>query len=755
MARNPKRLISFLRRGDRPASSTPPKPTPPGRAATKDLRFHPALLAIAICLSILVCGAVITAWTWDALVTFVAAGPLFGIIAVLGCQLVGQIRRNALVTRKQHHCEAQLRQLLHSDVTEGLCLLDADGNMQIWNVTAQHLMGYSGEEVIGRNFRMLFPPDAIAAGEPARLLKVARERGKLVDEVWLVRRDGSRFLARTEIDAVRDEHGSLCGFVQMARNITEQRDQEKQRESLLHELAAERDGAEEANQAKSRFLALVTHELRTPLHGILGYAELLALEGGLTPAQDAQIAAIRDAGQYLLNIINTVLDITQIESGRTELTPASIKLDTLVKACMDVVRPVADGKNLALKVNIVPSLHVLADRARLQQILLNLIGNAVKFTPSGSVEVRAMPSANTGTTRLEVVDTGPGIWAKHHNKLFNVFERLNANSVSGIEGAGLGLALSAKLVRRMGGEIGYADNPGGGSIFWVELPCGEAIANVADQATVAAAIPDHETLRVLIADDDPLNRDIASHFLTLAGYEVVCVGNGAEALELAASETFDAILMDVRMPLMNGLEATRRIRALPAPYGTVPVVAMTAQAFTEQVEACRQAGMGYHIAKPFSQDELLNTLASVVATHRSTDAIPTRPVEPQADTAAEPEEPVFDQAAFRCICGVLPPERLAEDLRTLAARAEGLLGQLQVREVTGNLPELAEAAHKLAGGAGTFGFLLLAARARRFEAAADAAAANRDVLAEQLCQAIPEALAIIRSQLAHPAVHPA
>src|ERR1700722_17374345 len=555
--------------------------------------------------------------------------------------------------------------------------------MQISNVTAQHLTGYTGEEVIGRNFRMIFPAEAIAAGEPARLLELARERGKLVDEAWLLRKDGSSFLARIQIDAVQDEGGSLCGFVQLARDITAQREQEQQSENLLHELAAARDRADEANEAKSRFLALVTHELRTPLHGILGYAELLALEGGLAPAQERHVASMRDAGQYLLNAINTVLDITQIESGRMDLAPASIKLDTLVKACMDVVRPIADAKNLALRENIASSLHVVADRVRLQQILLNLIGNAVKFTPSGSVEVRAMRSANTRTTRLEVVDTGPGIWARHRDKLFNVFERLNAGSVSGIEGAGLGLALSAKLVRRMGGEIGYADNPGGGSIFWVELPRGELNADVADQAILTTARPDRPNLRVLVADDDPLNRDIASHFLTLAGYVVVCVGNGAEALELAATETFDAILMDVRMPRMNGLEATRQIRALPTPYGTIPVVAMTAQAFTQQVEVCRQAGMDYHIAKPFSQQELLDTMASVAAARCSVGAKLATAAQLQPDTAAESEEPVFDEAAFRCICGVLPPERLAEDLCTLIARGEALLSRLEMREVAG------------------------------------------------------------------------
>ena len=356
MACNPPAPISLLRRLTGRPWSTPRSVAQTAHAATGGLPFHPTMLAVAICLSILVCAALIRAWTWDAHIAAMAASPLLGVIAVLGFQLIGQIRQNGLVTAQQRHCEAQVRQLLHSDVTEGLCLLDVNGNMQIWNATAQHLKGYAGEEVIGRNFRMIFPAEAIAAGEPARLLEVARERGKLVDEVWLLRKDGSSFSARIQVDAVRDEDGSLCGFIQLARDITAEHEQEQQRQKLMHELAAARDRADEANEAKSRFLALVTHELRTPLHGILGYAELLALEGGLAPAQEGHVAAMRDAGQSLLNTINTVLDITQIESGRTDMAPASIKLDTLVKTCMDVVRPIADAKNLALKENIASSL---------------------------------------------------------------------------------------------------------------------------------------------------------------------------------------------------------------------------------------------------------------------------------------------------------------------------------------------------------------------------------------------------------------
>jgi signal transduction histidine kinase/DNA-binding NarL/FixJ family response regulator len=405
-----------------------------------------------------------------------------------------------------------------------------------------------------------------------------------------------------------------------------------------------REVADHANQAKSLFLAGITHELRTPLHGILGYAELLSLEGGLNTTNMERLDAMMAAGQYLLGTINAVLDMSRIESDKLELRPTDIQLPELVRTCLDVVRPAAEAKGLALILAPAPPFRLFADPMRLQQVLINLLGNAVKFTLAGSVEVRLRLTEVGECVRLEVADTGPGIWAGHRDKLFQTFERLNAEGVSGIEGAGLGLAIAARLMQMMGGRIGYADNPGGGSVFWLELPCGPVPLAAVDAAP-RSCLPDAPRLRVFVADDELLNRNIASGFLSIAGHEVVCVDNGAAAVEAAATGDFDVILMDVRMPGMNGLEATRLIRALPAPRGQVRVVAVTAQAFAQQIEVCRQAGMDSHVSKPFKQAVLLAALEDVTVAQAASepDVMPSIAVSADAEAA----HPLLDRACSK------------------------------------------------------------------------------------------------------------
>jgi signal transduction histidine kinase/DNA-binding response OmpR family regulator len=480
-------------------------------------------------------------------------------------------------------------------------------------------------------------------------------------------------------------------------------------EASLH---AAKEAAEQASEAKSRFLAAITHDLRTPLHGILGYVELLFLDGDLNPTQSQRMEAITAAGQYLLGTINSVLDMSEIEADRVELHPVEIEPHDFIRTCFAVVRPRAEAKGLALVLAPAAApLRLYADSTRLQQVVINLLGNAVKFTPTGSVEVRLQPSASGEGIRLEVADTGPGILERHRDKLFQAFERLNTKAVSNIEGMGLGLAIAARLVRLMGGEIGYARNPGGGSVFWVELPQG-VVPSAA--VAVAASSPTAPTtrLRVLVADDEAMNRSIASGFLSKAGHEVVCVDNGAAAVEAAATVDFDVILMDVRMPVMDGLEATRRIRALPPPRGEICVLAITAHAFVQQIEACRLAGMDGHLAKPFKRAALFAELEKVIMERRA--------VAPTALTVdAEHKLPIFDRTVFREIAELLSAAELEENLTTVITRAEALLSKLRMPGMQCNERELAEAAHKLAGGAGTLGFLSVAAAAREFEVAAD------------------------------------
>ena len=513
------------------------------------------------------------------------------------------------------------------------------------------------------------------------------------------------------------------------------------REGAEAALLAAKQAADQANQTKSRFLTSITHELRTPLHGILGYAELLSLEGGLNPTQSGRVAIMIAAGEHLLGMINAVLDVSQIEAGRLELNPDEIALADLALACLDVVRPASEAKGLDLTLTATTPGRVFADVTRMRQVLINLLGNAIKFTASGKVDLRLTQIGDC--IRLEVADTGPGIWAKHRDKLFQTFERLNANAVAGIEGTGLGLALASQLVRAMGGCIGYQDNPGGGSIFWVELPASRD-SPVAPEVTVAPNCGTRPGVRVLVVDDDALNRDIAGRFLTHGGHEVVCLDNGAAAVEAANGEDFDVILMDVRMPGMNGLEATRLIRMLSGPRGAVPVIALTAQAFAEQIEICRQAGMDNHVSKPFRRAGLLATIEKIATSPRDTEPA-------TASLAASPGDiglPIFDGAAFEDIINTMAAADVAENLRTMIARCETLLGGLQSPDMLSRAGELAEAAHKLAGGAGTFGFLHVAAAARRFEVAADAGAPETVALGDHLAAAINASVALARREIA-------
>jgi signal transduction histidine kinase/CheY-like chemotaxis protein/HPt (histidine-containing phosphotransfer) domain-containing protein len=501
---------------------------------------------------------------------------------------------------------------------------------------------------------------------------------------------------------------------------------------LARNLEKARDQAEEANKAKSSFLTGMTHELRTPLHGILGYAELLSLEGDLNLKQTERVTAMIGAGEHLLGLINAVLDVSQIEADRLDLHPIEIELSEFAPACLHVVRPAAEAKGLALALSIAGPVRVFADPTRLRQVLINLLGNAIKFTASGTIEIRL--GVGEQGVRLEVADTGPGIPVEHHGKLFQAFERLDPEALSAVEGTGLGLAITARLVQFMGGRIGYAGNPGGGSVFWVELPACGAVP-VESEAALTSPVAAKPGLRVLVVDDDALNRGIASGFLRIGGHDVLCLDNGVAAVEAAATGDFDVILMDVRMPGISGLEATRRIRALAGPRGLVPIVAVTAQAFAEQIEICRQAGMNTHVSKPFKQAALLAAVESIGAAAG---------VMPPARAA---DFPVFDRAQFDDTTRLLSAEDLEEYLRTLITRNEALLNRLRDPEMLAEARELAADAHALGGSAGAFGFQSLAVAARRFELAADTNAPETASLADELGAAINASLTIIQREL--------
>lgn len=376
------------------------------------------------------------------------------------------------------------------------------------------------------------------------------------------------------------------------------------------ELRAAKEAAEQADQAKTRFVAMVTHELRTPLNGILGYAQLLRLEGDLSAQQNARVTAMIQSGEHLFGMVERVLDVASIESGRMALHPVPLSVHDLTESCIAAIGPLADERGLSLHLvcsHDAPR-QIVADPARLRQVLLNLLGNAVKFTVAGWVELRVQASQASGGLRLEVADTGPGIKETARDRLFHDFERLDASSA--VEGSGLGLAIAARFVRLMGGTIGHSANPCGGSIFWLELPRDES-AQPAPMAPAVAA-PTLPVRRVLLVDDIAMNRDVVGAFLRSAGHLVWLAENGEDGIRLASEHTFDVVLMDVRMPEMDGLEATRRIRALPAPHGRVPILALTAGVMPEEIAECDAAGMDGLVTKPVEYTRLIQAIADTV-----------------------------------------------------------------------------------------------------------------------------------------------
>lgn len=704
--------------------------------------------------------------------TWVVSSILLALSVVAG--LLGFALRHELRSREQaekllRHSEAKFR-LLMEHASDVVSRVGPDGARQYVSPASTRVLGLTPAEIFRSSLPELIHPDDRHTVELSaqRLLAGTVEADTVIFR--LGRGDTELFIEATARSLQDAASGKPDGYIAIWRDVTERMRIEAERdahaigletanallERMVRHLNLARDRADQASQAKSRFLASMSHELRTPLNGILGYAQLLQLEGGLNGAQKRRVDGMLEAGRHLLGMINRVLDLSEIEADRLELRVADLDPDEVAGTCLDLVRPTAEAKGITLRLVTAPDMppHVLGDATRLRQVLLNLLGNAVKFTLQGSVELRLQPLGKGGL-RVEVADTGPGIPAEKRQQLFQDFERLGADT-GATEGAGLGLAISARLMRLMGGRIGYEDNPGGGSLFWLELPEADvsgsvpAIPSHVQQSTPLPAHP----LRILVVDDVAMNRDVAQSFLRAAGHDVVCAEGGAEAARVAATQDFDAILMDVRMPGVDGLEATRRIRAIESKRGGTPIVALTAQAFVEQVAECRKVGMDGHLAKPFTQEALLDAVGRAIVIGTSRVAAACAMLDLDCTSTAAPIEaapelesdlPIFDRVAFERTAVFLPPDAVAEYLQTLAARADSLLAQLREPEALAkNALDLAEAAHSLAGSAGMFGFERVSAVARLFERAVETASPGTQALADRLTLVLDASLEALR-----------
>jgi signal transduction histidine kinase len=379
-------------------------------------------------------------------------------------------------------------------------------------------------------------------------------------------------------------------------------------------LAAARDAEASASREKSRFLARMSHELRTPLNGVLGMAQVLAADSSLRPEQREQARTLECAGRHLLAIVNDVLDLTRIEAGRLELSPRPVALQAWLREALDLVRAAALAKRVALRLEVASDVPqaVLADPVRLRQILLNLLGNAVKFTPEGGDVALRVERVSEGLLRFTVVDSGPGVPPELRGSLFGEFNQGRREVEAGV-GTGLGLAISSALARAMGGTLDYAPGPGGeGSSFSAVLPLPAAPAEREAAPAAAGAPPPGPArrLRLLVVDDVRANRLVARALLESAGHVVMEAVDGAAAIEaLQGGMLPDAVLMDVSMPGLDGYATTERIRRLEGPAGRVPVIALTAGAMPEDIAASRAAGMDGHVVKPLQRPLLMAELS--------------------------------------------------------------------------------------------------------------------------------------------------
>jgi len=414
--------------------------------------------------------------------------------------------------------------------------------------------------------------------------------------------------------------------------------------ALAQDVAEAKEAAARAGRSRSDFLAVMSHEIRTPLNGILGMVGLLQeLPTGtrIGPDERDSLGIIANSGQALLQLVNDILDFSRIDAGRMELERTAFDLRGLVRNSVELLQVQARKKGLALSIDFAADLPLRAagDPSRLRQVLLNLVGNALKFTDVGSVVVGVRMIEDDGTlVRIEfsVADTGIGISAEAQARLFNAFEQADNSTSRRFGGSGLGLAISRELVRMMGGDISVQSAPGRGSVFRFTAQLSARRASdrlqsnelpppppVVVEAAEQAPLP---PLRILIADDNATNRVVASRVLERHGHAVVAVDDGHEAVLAAQHEDFDLVLMDMMMPGMDGLEATRRIRALPTAVAQIPVVGLTANTQPEDLIACREAGMNAVASKPISAAKLLEAIGLALAANAAVLAAGTQAV---------------------------------------------------------------------------------------------------------------------------------
>ena len=667
---------------------------------------------------------------------------------------------------REHAIDSLARyQRIVDTIPEGIFETDTEGRVINANPALATMLGYTDLDDMRRNVRDL-RRDHIRDPEAAdAMIAQLRAEGQLNDyQVQMVRRNGTAFWAALSIRRRVDESGKAQAHG-MVQDITGRRERE--------ELTRGRAAAEAATSAKSDFLAKMSHELRTPMNAIIGFADL-ALRSDSDARRLEHVGNIRAASRTLLRIIDDILDLSKIEAGKLTLEHRDFDLERVLDQVAMLVSQEAAAKGLALRVSRAPDtpLALVGDPLRLEQVLVNLVGNAVKFTERGEIELSVELASRTdrrARLRFMVRDTGIGLTPEEQSRLFAPFVQADPFSTRRRGGTGLGLAISKQLVEKMGGRIAVESQAGVGSVFLFTAELGLGTERAATAAPAPAAAPAAgpaaaaasrtavlRGARVLLVEDNALNRQLAQEILRPAGLVLDLAENGPDAIAAVGQAAYNAVLMDVQMPGMDGLEATRRIRTLPG-AGALPIIALTANAMERDRQDCLAAGMSDFLSKPVDADQLLLTLSHWVGGAVAPLA------QPPARTGFTGPQPVATPPPT--LPPLLPGIDLATAVRRLGGRENlvldvlhgmlrqyaGAPAQLRERLAAGRAEEARLAAHTLKGLAATTGCMRLSAAAREAELAIKGGAASIEAPLDELAAALDEVRASAAQLPAAPA----
>jgi PAS domain S-box-containing protein len=517
-------------------------------------------------------------------------------------------------TEEQLRISEERHRLLADHALDVIWTMGLDGTFHYMSPSIERLRGYTAEEVRRMPLEATFTPASWAiVQEGLGTARAKVQSGLPVDfraELEELRKDGSIVWTDVRATGIYGSDGRFIELLGVTRDISERKRYER-------ELEAARTAAEAAARARSEFLANMSHEIRTPMNGVLGLAQLLEHEP-LTPDQRAMVKRLGGAGRTLIGILNDILDFSKIEAGELQIDRHPFALAPLLERLDSLLGDTARGKGLALRFAAPTGLAggLVGDDLRLEQILLNLVGNAIKFTAAGEVRVQTEPVATTETEirlRFEVWDSGVGIAPEVLPTLFNPFTQADGSITRRFGGTGLGLSIARRLVELMGGTIGAESTPGQGSCFWFELPFARttdpSLPGTPGAPDQAATGPRLTGLRLLVVDDSSINQEVVARILKREGAEVVLANDGQQALDVLREHpsAFDAVLMDVQMPVMDGLTAARRVRG-ELGLTTLPVIAFTAGVLDEERDRAQGAGFNGFLAKPVDLEQMVSQL---------------------------------------------------------------------------------------------------------------------------------------------------